>query len=240
MKFTFEYIENQYEQILGYGYTLVSCQQAVSKLRTTPPVQQRATGEEKTLVNRVDVDISVKKALRLGLMFEKLNVPATFFFRLHANEYNLLSFENVQIVRELAAMGFEIGYHSEVIDCSTIWGVDAQEVLEMDLQILELACGKIISGVSSHGGLTGLNNQDHFRPYAVANPAIEYEAYDPVLFDAGVYVSDSEWTNWKSYRNGIRVADDFSNPADYASRGTPLIYMLIHPETYFDRHIYET
>ena len=38
----------------------------------------------KTLVNRVDVDFSLKKAVVLADVFERLGISATFFVRLHA------------------------------------------------------------------------------------------------------------------------------------------------------------
>lgn len=237
MKFTFSYIESEYRRILENGYTFLSCEDVFARLLGNDVLLQ---GETKIVVNRVDVDVSVKKALRIGLLFKKLGIPASFFFRTHASEYNLLSFETTSIVRELSKMGFEIGLHSEVIDGSAIWGQAAQEILEMDLLILRLVSGAAVRGVSSHGGLTGLNNLDHFRPYDQSNPAVDYEAYDPRLFDAGIYVSDSEWTRWKSYRHGRRLEGQLSGPADYALAGEPFIYMLIHPETYFDKHVYES
>ena len=65
------------------------------------------------IVNRVDVDFSVKKAKRIWEIFEKLGIKGTFFIRLHAPEYNPFSFENYKIIKEIQNSGHEIGYHSQ-------------------------------------------------------------------------------------------------------------------------------
>lgn len=215
------------------GYTFLNCVQAIDLLDAGAFLPKRA------IINRVDVDMSITRAIRLGEIFAKHGAAATFFIRLHANEYNPLSFENFAIIRELDRMGFEIGYHSEIVDGAAIWGEDAGAVLRRDLAILETMLGKPVPGIASHGGLTGLNNLDFWNNHSAAEFGARYEAYDPRIFKAGVYVSDSEWTRWKAYRKGERIEGSLQSPAEYAEAGEDLIYLLVHSDTYFDRHIYE-
>lgn len=58
---------------------------------------KKVLSKEKILINRVDIDFSVKKAVKLGKIFNDLGIKATFFIRLHAPEYNPFSFENYQL-----------------------------------------------------------------------------------------------------------------------------------------------
>ena len=76
--------------------------------------------QKKVIVNRVDVDFSLKKTQRILKIFNDLEISATFFIRLHAPEYNPFSFEDFKILKQIRDSGHEIGYHSEVVDQSMI------------------------------------------------------------------------------------------------------------------------
>ena len=43
----------------------------------------------------------------------------------------------------------------------------------------------------------------------------------------------------KSYENGVLLEGDRRTPTEHFKDKPPLINMLIHPDTYFDRHFYE-
>ena len=86
-KFTFENIKNEYQQVINLDYQFITCQEYVS-------LKKENKLARKTVVNRVDIDFSVRKSLRLIEIFNELNIKASFFLRLHAPEYNPFSFEN--------------------------------------------------------------------------------------------------------------------------------------------------
>lgn len=234
--FTFDYIDGQYQAALKAGYTVVNCRQYV---------QLRADGRvpERTLINRIDIDVSVKKAGRLGDIYRRLEIPATFFLRLHAREYNPFDFENYRVLRDLLVDGHELGYHSEIVDQAAIWEEDAENCLRRDLAVMEGMFGQPIIGVASHGGMTGLNNLDFWRWRSAEEFGLLYEAYEESgrfnLFARSLYVTDSEWTRWKAYRDGKRLEGDERSLEEHLADAPSLVYLLIHPETYFDRHVYE-
>lgn len=234
MKFTFKYIEDQYAAVLEAGYTVLTCSDYVRQKQNLPG---------KTLVNRVDIDYSVKKTLRLVEIFNRLGIKATFFLRLHAPEYNPFAFENYRIIKYLIDCGHELGYHSEVIDQSVIWNEDARENLLRDIDVINRMFGIRVEGVASHGGMTGLNNLDFWKDKTAADFGLLYEAYDHQpefnLFQESFYVSDSEWTRWKCYDKGKRVDEDQRSLKEHLADGHPLLHVLIHPDTYFDNHFYE-
>lgn len=235
LEFTFEYVKEIYRNLLLENYKFLTCFDYFKSEKNL---------NEKVVVNRVDVDLSMRKAERLCNIFNELNIKASFFFRLHAPEYNIFSFENYRILKHIQSSGHEIGYHSEIVDQEAIWDEPAAICLKRDLDVFESILGERIVGVASHGGLTGLNNLDFWKDKKPSDYGIEYEAYDDTnkfgLFNKSFYVSDSEWTKWKCYLNGNLMKDDHRTPIEHAVQGQhKLIYMLVHPDTYYHRHPYE-
>lgn len=221
-------IENGYQFLTVEGY-----------------VQKKAAGSIpiRALVNRVDIDLSCKKAKRLAEIFNRLGVKGSFFVRLHAPEYSPFSFENYLALKYIRDTGHEIGYHSEIIDQAAIWDEDAADCLKRDLEVLNAMLQIKVKGIASHGGMTGLNNLDFWKDKKAADFGLLYEAYEKSanfnLFDEAFYISDSEWTSWKCYNQGKLVEGDRRSLAEHVQEGHRLIYLLIHSDTYFDRHFYE-
>jgi hypothetical protein len=233
-QFTFEKLERQYEVALDLGYEFLTCHDYLRRKTNLPPL---------TIVNRVDIDVSVRKAERLLDLFDRLGIKASFFVRLHANEYNPFSFENYRILKAIRDSGHEIGYHSEIVDQAAIWDEDAAVCLRRDIDVLNRMFDIDIKGVASHGGLTGLNNLDFWKDRTPAEFGLAYEAYEKSdafgLFGAAFYISDSEWTRWKCYDCGKLMLGDHRSFGEHVKDKNVLIYLLIHPDTYFDNHIYE-
>jgi hypothetical protein len=233
-KFTFANIEDQYRSAVDAGYKVITCEEYYKRKSMLPA---------KTLVNRVDIDLSVKKAERLADIFNRLKIKATFFVRLHAPEYNPFDFENYRVLKSIIKNGHELGYHSEIVDQSKIWQEDAADNLRRDIDVMNRMFGIEIKGVASHGGNTGLNNLDFWKDKKASDFGLLYEAYDKQpefnLFQEAFYISDSEWIRWKCYNKGVKVENDFRNIMEHLQDNHHLLHVLIHPDTYFDRHFYE-
>lgn len=231
--FTFQYIESELDHAKKSGYHFIRCADFVNLSADRP---------RKCIVLRVDIDEDVFKVNRLLTIFSTLGIKATFFVRLHG-KYNPFEFGNFLTIKRIINEGHELGYHSEVIDQSDIWSDDAAECLKRDLQVLSSMFGVAIRGIASHSGRTGLNNLDFWRDNKAADFGMLYEAYDDEpgfgLFNKSLYLSDSEWTQWKSYHNGILLNGDRRSLSQHLEDCHSLIYLLIHPETYFDRHPYD-
>jgi hypothetical protein len=232
--FTLDNLERQYKDALEAGYEFLTCLQYFERRKNLPAY---------TIVNRVDIDLSIKKADRLRAMFDRLGIKATFFVRLHAEEYNPFSFENYWVLKKIRDSGHEIGYHSEIVDEAAIWSELAEDCLRRDVKVLNEMLGIKLRGVASHGGMTGLNNLDFWKNRAPSEFNLAYEAYDDSeqfnLFKNSLYISDSEWTRWKCYENGKIREGDRREFAEHLLDKPPLVYLLVHPDTYYTRHIYE-
>ena len=233
-EFTFASIESQYSAAQEAGYEFITC---------SDYFQSKGNLSRLTIVNRVDIDLSVKKADRLRDIFDRLGIKASFFVRLHANEYNPFSFENYRILKAIRDSGHEIGYHSEIVDQAAIWDEDPSCCLRRDLKILNSMLEINVRGIASHGGMTGLNNLDFWNDHSPSEFGVDYEAYDKSdafgLFDSSFYISDSEWTRWKCYRRGALVKGDYRTLSEHLVDGHPLIYLLVHSDTSYNHHIYE-
>lgn len=234
--FTFQNLKDYFEEAVGNGYRIMTCEEYVA-------YKWRASQEEKVLINRVDIDVSCRKAKKIAVIFREMKIRGTFFVRLHAEEYNPFSFENYRCLKFIRDMGNEIGYHSEVEDESAIWSEEAENCFIRDIQLLNQMLGIEIKGVASHRGMTGLNNLDFWKRRKPRDFGLLYEAYDQEiefgLFHDSLYVSDASWTYWKCYENGQLRENDQRTLGEHCKEGAPKIYSLIHPETYYDHHFYE-
>lgn len=233
-KFTWGNLKEEYSELIKSGYKIITCEKFV---------ELKSTLGDKTVVNRIDIDFSVKKVTYLLDIFDELNIKGTFFIRLHAPEYNPFSFENYRVIKRLLASGHELGYHSEIIDQSKIWDEDPEDCLIRDLKVLSSMFNYEVKSVASHGGMTGFNNLDFWIDKKPKDYGLLYEGYDKEveynLFQEAFYISDSEWTQWKCYNKGSLVVEDRRSPKDHIQDNHKLIHLLIHPDTYFKNHIYE-
>lgn len=233
-KFTWKKLEKEYKEFLKNGYQVITCEEYV---------KQKGKLIKKTLVNRIDIDFSIKKVINLLDIFDRLKIKGTFFIRLHAPEYNPFSFENYRVIKRLLNSGHELGYHSEIIDQSRIWDEDAEECLIRDLKVLGEMFDYSVKSVASHGGSTGYNNLDFWTNRKPKEFNLIYEGYDKEpefnLFQEAFYISDSEWTRWKCYDKGKLLEGDRRCPSEHIKNNHQLIYLLIHPDTYYINHIYE-
>jgi hypothetical protein len=234
--FTFDYIKSELESLLSNDYQFMNCLQYYE-------LKKSSSLNFKTVVLRVDVDFSVKKAEFLLDIFNSLGINASFFIRLHAPEYNPFSFENYRIIKKIIETGHEVGYHSEIVDQAHIWNENPVDCLIRDIKVFNEMFDVKINGVASHGGMTGLNNLSFWDSHKASEFGLLYEGYDKEIgfniFQEAFYISDSEWTKWKCYNRGLKVENDFRSPSQHIVDKHNLIHLLIHPDTYYKNNCYE-
>jgi hypothetical protein len=234
-EFSFENLKAAYSKAIKLGYKIVTCEEYY--------LNKAEYADSKILVNRIDVDIYFNRIAGLVKIFNELKIKGSFFIRLHAPEYNPFSFESYRIIKSLIDTNHEIGYHSEIVDQSHIWNEPADKCLERDIKVFEAMFNYKVKGIASHGGFTGYNNLDFWKSHKPSDYGMMYEAYDTEpsfnLFSESFYISDSEWTRWKCYDKGILVKNNHKTFQEHLEDNHPLIYLLIHSDTYFKNHFYE-
>jgi len=229
--FTYSHFRDMYQLALAEGYQVVTVADWFAG---------RFNPERKVLINRVDVDAHIERVRTMGRIFVSLGIKASFYFRLHTKQYNLLFFDNMNLVRSLAAAGNEIGLHAEVQDIRYFCGIDPAQALRAEIALFEGLLDCRIVGVSSHGDMTPNNNLDFWKTHSPDQFGLQYEAYASHLFDHCRYVSDSARTCWKAYDDGQLRAGDSRCACEHIREGVSPIYLLSHSCYHYWHYIYET
>jgi len=226
MRFTYEYLKHQLEQVKDCGYRFMTLQEYYRA-----PIPQRIA------IVRVDVDMSVRKCEPVMDIFDNIGVRASWFFRLHG-PYNLFGFENYRILRNIIRQGHEVGVHTELIDQCGIWEEDVHGSLKRDLSIFYHMTGVAPFGVAAHGDISGNIDIPLWQNMSPSDFGLIYQAHD--LMRRSIYVSDSLWHKWKVYDHNVLIDGDERSPAEHARETSPeILYILTHSDTWYERHIYE-
>ena len=134
---------------------------------------------------RHDIDFSLEYAYEMAVLENSLSVRSTYYILLYNNFYNPLSPNSRNIIRQIAAMGHEIGIHW---DSSLYSKVNLQNSFELDLKLLSGISGQPVISASQHIPIDS--------PFFDVTQYIQYEAYLSPIFKKYRYVSDSAMT-WR-------------------------------------------
>lgn len=154
-----------------------------------PLVRDVAFGlpERRFFLIRHDVDITPWAALELARFEAERGVHTTYYYRLHAETYNLLDPEVLETVLEVHAMGHEIGLHYEpgfFLDR----GEDPIAGVRRDLRIFEELVGFTTQTLAQHQPATG--------PVLGEISPAHADAYQPALVREIPYFGDSGF-HWR-------------------------------------------
>lgn len=155
-------------------------------------------GYAKTVIIRHDVDYTMDGLLKAASIEYELGVSATYLFRIHADQYNLFTPYNWNIVQTLADMGHEIGLHFEGMNVGRALGIDPVELINKERRILEAMLGFEVLTASEHRELSGaIHGTDTFHNvYDFETLGFKYFAMDPKYCREMKYLSDSN-ANWR-------------------------------------------
>ena len=162
----------------------------------------------KFIVLRHDIDFSVEDAYRMAELERQLGVQSSFCVLLHSVTYHVGDASTLCLLREIAAMGHEIGLHYDLSFFEAA-KLDPVKGILAEARYLGWLIGQPIKSVAqhrpaSHGAFAGV-------------PPQFVDAYAPQLTRDITYVSDSR-RSWRSGCVHERVRD--------AER----IQLLIHAE----------
>lgn len=179
----------------------------------------------KLVVMRHDVDVVPKNEPKMALIENDFGIRATYYFR-----YKRGVFEP-DVMRHIAAMGHEIGYHYETLDKAKGDCRKAVEMFKRELAAFREVAD--ISTVSMHGNpLTRWDNRDMWREYDFRDSAIVGEAY--LSFRDIVYLSDTGRTWGPAYKVKDVLPSDVDNkgpnPPKPRVRSTDDIISLVESE----------
>jgi len=219
LDFTMEKYEELCRVLLDAGYTPVTVHQYL----TNPP-------GGKAVVLRHDIDRKPQNALKMSKIEHILGIAATYYFRYPATFIP-------DVIREIHALGHEVGYHYEVLakakgDCEKAIGLFAFELSAFrSLCDVRTAC--------MHGSpLSRYDNRDLWKVYDFREFGIVGEAYLSMAGNGLRYLTDTgrSWDGKHSLRDAMTGAEPIpvETTDDLASwigsTGAEALYMTVHPE----------
>jgi hypothetical protein len=212
-KFSFSYYRQMLNQAIDAGYRCTS-------------FANYSESSSRTVIVRHDVDYTLNGVREMAEIERSLGINASYFFRVHANEYNLFSPYVQQLLRHLMMLGHEIGLHFEAMSVGRALAVDPPDLLRREIKILELACGKAIESVSEHRDISQVvHSTPNFHDiYDPLDSGVKRYALEPRFFKEMKYLSDS---------NGVWREGDLSMHLGFHSR----FQILVHPDWWFEHDL---
>jgi hypothetical protein len=195
LDFTIEKYTDLCEAIAFSGYTHLTVR-AYLESRDLP---------SKLIVMRHDVDTSPKNEPMTALVESDFGISATYYFRYKGGVFR------PDVMRKLAAMGHEIGYHYETLDKAKGDSVKALETFKHELAAFKEVAD--VRTISMHGNpLTRWDNRNLWCKHDFRDFGVLGEAY--LSFHDILYLSDTGRT-WSPSR---KVKDVLPSDADSAGQ----------------------
>ena len=193
----------------------------------------RGEGRGRVAILRHDVDRKPENALAVARLERELGVTSSFYFRTTREVFV------PGIIREIARMGHEVGYHYEVMDRA---GGDAELALRYfveDLDRFSRICR--VETICMHGNpLSGWDNRSLWEKHNFSSFGIRGDAYLSVDFSRVTYFTDTgrDWSGRFSVKDngggvhpGVRSTSDLIGfLEDYKGD----VYINTHPERWND------
>jgi hypothetical protein len=209
----------------GLGFSFADYRGALSAYRSAGYAVTGFDGflddpQAKHLIMRHDCDNSLEQALRIAEIDADEGCSSTFFVRVHARGYNLLSLPSMQILRRFRELGHEVQLHLEG-GMPAVLGVDPLVFADRQKMIFEAAMDQECTGISSHE--PARMGQIDFADVLVDRWGLRYHAYENRFTTPTVkYLSDSSGT-WREghFRTWVDKVDQ--------------LQVLTHPIWWFDQ-----
>ncbi len=145
----------------------------------------------KLVIMRHDVDQTADTALKMAQAESRLGVKATYYFR-----YKRRTFKP-KILKEISALGHEVGYHYETLDKAKGDYEEAMKIFERELSTFRESVQ--VKTISKHGNpLTRWDNHQLWQEYDFKALGILGEAY--LSLGEVLYLSDTGRTWGGEYK----------------------------------------
>lgn len=219
-------------------YYLLLNELSIKKFSFQTVAQFFSYSKSKAVIIRHDIDRLPQNALSMGMIEYNLGVSASYYFRIVKGVYN------ETIIRKIAELGHEIGYHYE--DLSLCNGDYKAAIKHFELHLEKFRKIYPVKTICMHGSpLSKHDNRDLWKQYDYRDFGIVGEPYFDVNFNEVFYITDTgrKWNNSAaSVRD--RVASGFDIPIKsthhlmaLAEQGVLPDHMMItiHPQRWHDK-----
>lgn len=221
--FTISTYQHLLTALQSRGYSFVTFHQYVAGL----------TKDEKWVVLRHDVDDRPENSLRMSRLQAEHNIRGTYYFRMVKQSFD------EEIIKAIAAMGHEIGFHYETMDSQKGNVEKAYREFCQQLEIFRDIAE--INTISMHGSpLSPYDNREIWKHHDYRQLGIVGEPYFDLDFNRVFYLTDTG-RRWDGDRFNVRDKATKDNPVtnpDFLQlhyRSTPDIISAIHEGAFPDK-----
>jgi hypothetical protein len=140
--------------------------------------------KKKTVILRHDVDHLPENSLKIAQIENGFDIPVTYYFRMVKGVYN------EEIIRAIAGLGHEIGYHYE--NLSLFRGKYELAIRNFELNLEKLRKIYPVKTICMHGSpLSKWDNRDLWEKYDYRHFGIIGDPYFDVDFNKVFYLTDT-------------------------------------------------
>ena len=194
-------------EFLQVGYRFVSFGEFI----------QNSDKKEGTIILRHDVDRLPEQALKMARIEHGMRVKASYYFRCHRHGFD------ESVIRSVAALGHEIGYHYE--DLSHAQGNFEKAITAFEKNLAGLRKLAEIKTICMHGNPLGnFDNRKLWERYDYRNFGIIFEPYFDIDYSNVFYITDTG-RKWNSDNSNIR--DKVNSGNNIRFRNTNNLILLI-------------
>ena len=211
-------------------------------------------GSNKVIILRHDVDIKPQNSLATAIIEAELGIKGSYYFRMVPESFD------VEIIKQIASLGHEVGYHYETMDTASLrLNVKREKLNERRKEeLIDYAYNEFcenlgtfrktypVSTICMHGSpQSGFDNKDIWKKYNYKQLGLLGEPYFDIDFNDFFYLTDTGRC-WNGYRFSVRdkmpqqeqwIKDGlvFSRTSDivraaHANALPPRIMITVHPQ----------
>lgn len=167
---------------------------------------------DKVIILRHDVDLKPQNALATAIIENKLGIWGSYYFRIVPESFN------VDIIKQIAGLGHEVGYHYETMDTASAKLNVKHETLnekrkeELVDAAYEEFCESLeefrkiypVKTICMHGSpKSAFDNRDIWEKYDYRKLGIIGEPYFDIDFNKFFYLTDTGRC-WNGYKYSVR------------------------------------
>lgn len=151
-----------------------------------------------TVTLRHDVDLRPENSLRVAEIEKEMGWKSTYYFRAVPESWD------EDIIRKIASLGHEIGYHYESLttcdgDIDAAW-----EDFKTNLARLEAVIGKKVTSICMHGSpRSPFDSRDIWKKYDYKSLGVTFEPYFDTDFSRTFYLTDTG-RRWDGFKVSVR------------------------------------
>lgn len=167
-------------------------------------ISQPPPAGRRFIILRHDVDALPQNSLRFAQIQSALGIAGTYYFRMVPQSYN------EAVIRQIADMGHEVGYHYETMD--TCKGNVDKAYTEFCRNLDKFRKLAEIKTISMHGSpMSKFDNRDIWKKYDYKKLGILAEPYFDINFNELFYITDTG-RRWDGHLYNVRDKATKDNP----------------------------